>query len=88
VEPLVFGPQSASSYRRDEGPADSTLEGGDDSATLDMLSSAGLDLILRGFADTVGATAGLMAVSDRRVSSSECSALGAKRWRSMIYPPL
>jgi hypothetical protein len=30
-----------------------------------MLSTAGLDLIVRGFAHTVGATAGLMAVSDK-----------------------
>ncbi len=36
-----------------------------DSARLDMLSTAGLDLIVRGFAHTVGATAGLMAVSDK-----------------------
>jgi diguanylate cyclase (GGDEF)-like protein len=32
---------------------------------LDMLSTAGLDLIVRGFAHTVGATAGVMAVSDK-----------------------
>jgi hypothetical protein len=30
-----------------------------------MLSTAGLDLIVRGFAHTEGATAGLMAVSDK-----------------------
>jgi diguanylate cyclase (GGDEF)-like protein len=65
VQPLVFGPQSASSYRRDEGPADSTLGVGDDPARLDMLSTAGLDLIVRGFAHTVRAAAGLMAVSDK-----------------------
>jgi hypothetical protein len=44
-----------------------------------MLSTAGLDLIVRGFAHTVGAAAGLMAVSDKAVSSSECSARGARR---------
>lgn len=64
-DPLVFGPQSASSYQRDEVPAASTLGVSGDSARLDMLSTAGLDLIVRGFAYTVGATAGLMAVSDK-----------------------
>jgi hypothetical protein len=61
----VLGPQSASSYRRDTDPADTALGASDDPATLDILSTAGLDLIVRGFAHTVGATAGLMAVSDK-----------------------
>lgn len=60
----MLGPQSANSYRRDTDPADAALGAGDDPATLDMLSTAGLDLIVRGFAHTAGATAGLMAVSD------------------------
>jgi diguanylate cyclase (GGDEF)-like protein len=61
----VLGPQSASSYERDKDPAETALGASDESATLDTLSTAGLDLIVRGFAHTVGATAGLMAVSDK-----------------------
>jgi diguanylate cyclase (GGDEF)-like protein len=62
----VYGPQTLRRYRRETGHADPPPPGaGGGSLAFDVLDATELDLIVRGLARTVGAQAGLLAISDQ-----------------------
>jgi diguanylate cyclase (GGDEF)-like protein len=60
----VNSPRSIRRYQRDDVSAQSALRAGESGVNLGLLGTTELDVIVRGLARTVGAQAGLLAVSD------------------------